>query len=62
MGVLSAQRCGQPFVAADPADGFARAQIDDMRTAAKGVEARAGTGQTMLEPPEAGEVEVFGQA
>ena len=33
-----------------------------MRAAAEGFEARAGTGQTVLKPPEAGEVEVFGQA
>ena len=33
-----------------------------MRAAAEGVEARAGTGQTVLKPPEAGELEVFCKA
>src|SRR6056297_1344151 len=56
------QRGGQPFLRAGPADGFAGTEIDDMRTAAEGVEARPGTGQRVLEPPEAGEVEVFSQA
>ena len=33
-----------------------------MRATAEAVEARAGTGQTVMKPPEADEVEVFGQA
>ena len=33
-----------------------------MRAAAEGVEARPGTGQGVLEPPETGEVELFGKA
>jgi hypothetical protein len=39
IGVLPVQRGGQPFLAAGPADGFPRAEIDDMRAAAEGVEA-----------------------
>ena len=46
---------------AGPADGFTSAKIDGMRTAAKGVEPRPGAGQSILEPPKAGEVEVFGE-
>ncbi len=46
--VLPAQRSGQPFLAAGPADGFACAEIDDMRAAAEGIEARSGAGESIL--------------
>ena len=46
--VLPAQRSGEPFLAAGPADGLARAEIDDMRAAAEGVEAQPGAGQGVL--------------
>src|SRR5690606_30985595 len=50
------------FLRAAPADGLAGTKIDDMRATAEGVEARTGTGQTILEPPEAGEVELLRKA
>ncbi|WP_146177486.1 hypothetical protein [Gemmobacter caeni] len=46
--VLPVQRGGQPLLAAGPADGFARAEVDDMRATAEGVEARPGAGQGIL--------------
>ncbi len=46
--VLPAQRSGQPFLAAGPADGFACAEIDDMRAATEGIEARSGAGEGIL--------------
>jgi len=52
MCVLPVQRGGEPFLAAGPADGFAGTEIDGMRAAAEGVEARSGARQGVLEPPE----------
>jgi hypothetical protein len=46
--VLPVQRGGQPFLRAGPANGFALAEIDDMRATAEGVEARPGAGQGVL--------------
>ena len=48
INVLPVQRDGQPLLAAGPADGFARAEVDDMRATAEGVEARPGTCQCVL--------------
>jgi hypothetical protein len=39
MCVLPVQRGGQPFLRAGRADQFARAQIDDMRATAEGLNA-----------------------
>jgi hypothetical protein len=46
--VLPVQRGGQPFLRADPANRFPRAEVDDMRATAKSVQARTGTGQTIF--------------
>ena len=46
--VLPVESRGQPFLRAGPADGLAGTKIDDMRATAEGVEARTGTGQTIL--------------
>jgi hypothetical protein len=46
--ILPVQRCGQPFLRARPADGLPRAEIDDMRAAAEGIEAESGAGQGIL--------------
>jgi hypothetical protein len=46
--VLPVESRGQPFVTAGPAEGFPRTEIDDMRAAAEGVEARPGAGQGVL--------------
>ncbi len=46
--VLPVQGGGQPLLRADPADGFAGTEIDDMRAAAEGIEAGPGAGQGVL--------------
>jgi hypothetical protein len=46
--ILPVQCSGQPFLAARPADGLTRAEVDDMRAAAEGIEARPGAGQGVL--------------
>ena len=46
--ILPVQCSGQPFLTARPADGLARAEIDHMRAAAEGIEARPGAGQRIL--------------
>ena len=46
--ILPVQRGGQPFLRADPANRFPRAEVDDMRATAKSVQAGTGTGQGIL--------------
>jgi hypothetical protein len=46
--VLPVQRGGQPFLRADPANRFPRAEVDDMRATAEAIESGPGTGQAVL--------------
>lgn len=59
--MISGIATSSPFSAA-ASHSWLLDQPMDLRAAAEGVEARPGTGQGILEPPEAGKIEVFGEA
>ena len=60
MCVFPVQRGGKPLVGVSPTNRSALAEIDDMRAAAKSSKPGTRAGVGILEPPEAGEIEVFG--
>ena len=57
IGIISFQGAAQPLVGAGPADALARAEVDHMRAAAEGIEARLRAGVGVFEAPKAFEIE-----
>src|SRR5574337_453654 len=59
IGITCGESDGEPFVGADPTDGLADAEVDDMRATAEGVQAWTRAGVSVLEPPKTFEVELL---